>query len=399
MILEVNLNLTLRNWQIEAVKRSGLPPSGIFLEALGGRGKTICALAIAKKKKAKKIIITNNRLSILQGWHEAIELLNFDKDVEFVIKTDKTLQNELKKGQKLTADVLIIDEWQNMSSDKQTILYRKIKRKYTIGLSATPIRKKGQNFYSLEKTMWGKAEPNTKFSWQKEHGEMVYDPFTYSKEKWKDFRNYERYVSQLPNFFRWEEIEELENATLNNGHEIKYFKKTVPVANKELLDRFEKYNVVSINGKTAMSKQSFGKKAFERYLKQTKVTVDFPKIAPVDGETPLLKEISGLIKRAKHNVLVVTKSVNIANLIKKQNPQIGLWTGTNKVQTENNSIVATQQVLGVGVDGLQKQFQTLIVLDPVNEDSGEYDDYRQLLWRITGSRQQHDINIVEFYYE
>lgn len=392
------MNLTLRNWQIEAVKRSGLPPSGIFLEALGGRGKTICALAIAKKKKAKKIIITNNRLSILQGWHEAIELLDFDNDVEFVIKTDRTLQNEVKKGQKLTADVLIIDEWQNMSSDKQTSLYRKIKRKYTIGLSATPIRKKGQNFYSLEKTMWGKAEPNTKFSWQKEHGEMVYDPFTYSKEKWKDFRNYERYVSQLPNFFRWEEIEELENATLNNGHEIKYFKKTVPIANKELLDKFEKYNVVSIDGESAMAKQSFGKKAFERYLKQTKVTVDFPKIAPVNGDSPTLCAIDELLKNAQFNVLVVTKSVGIAELIHSRNNNIGLWTGKNKKNIENNSVVATSQVLGVGVDGLQHQFKTLVVLDPVSEDSGEYDDYRQLLWRITGSRQTQDINIIEFEY-
>ena len=383
---------------MEAVKRSGLPPSGIFLEALGGRGKTICALAIAKKKNAKKIIITNNRLSILQGWNEAIELLDFDNDVEFVIKTDKTLQNELKKGQKLTADVLIIDEWQNMSSDKQTSLYRKIKRKYTIGLSATPIRKKGQNFYSLEKTMWGKAEPNTKFSWQKEHGEMVYDPFTYSKEKWKDFRNYERYVSQLPNFFRWEEIEELENAKLNNGHEIKYFKKTVPVANKELLDKFEKYNVVSINGKTAMAKQSFGKKAFERYLKQAKVTVDFPKIAPVNGDSPTLCAIDELLKNAQFNVLVVTKSVGIAELIHIRNKNIGLWTGKNKKNIENNSVVATSQVLGVGVDGLQHQFKTLVVLDPVSEESGEYDDYRQLLWRITGSRQTQDINIIEFEY-
>jgi hypothetical protein len=39
---------------------------------------------------------------------------------------------------------------------------------------------------------------------------MVYDPYSYSKEKWVDFRNYESYVSKLPNFMRWEEIEEIE---------------------------------------------------------------------------------------------------------------------------------------------------------------------------------------------
>ena len=62
-------------------------------------------------------------------------------------------------------------------------------------------------------------------------------------------------------------------------------------------------------------------------------------------------------------------------------------------------MVATSQVLGVGVDGLQHKYQTVVVLDPVDKSSGEYDDYRQLLWRVTGSRQQHDVNIIEFYYK
>ena len=65
--------LQLRKWQAEAVRRSDKITNGIFLEALGGRGKTICALAIAKHKKAEKVIITNNRLAILNGWIEAIE--------------------------------------------------------------------------------------------------------------------------------------------------------------------------------------------------------------------------------------------------------------------------------------------------------------------------------------
>ncbi|MDS8284850.1 type III restriction endonuclease subunit R, partial [Streptococcus pneumoniae] len=94
------------------------------------RGKTICALAIAKHKKAKKIIITNNRLAILNGWIDAVKFMNFDKGVEIIIQTDRYLQNQVKKGHKLDCDVLIVDEWQNMSSDKQVALYRKIKRKY-----------------------------------------------------------------------------------------------------------------------------------------------------------------------------------------------------------------------------------------------------------------------------
>jgi hypothetical protein len=50
----MNITLKLRKWQSEAIERSKRSTYGIFLEALGGRGKTICALAIAKKKTLKK---------------------------------------------------------------------------------------------------------------------------------------------------------------------------------------------------------------------------------------------------------------------------------------------------------------------------------------------------------
>lgn len=391
--------LQLRKWQTEAVQRSNLPTNGIFLEALGGKGKTICALAIAKHKKAKKIIITNNRLSILNGWIDAIKLMDFDKDVEIIVRTDRYLQDLISKGYKLACDVLIIDEWQNMSSDKQTSLYRKIKRKYTIGLSATPIRKKGQNFYPLEKTIFGWATPNRKFDWQKAHGKMVYDPFSYSKEKWQDFKDYETYISGLPNFFRWEEIEEIEKSVENNGYDIKFYRNTVEVGNPTLLKIFRQLNIVNVNGKCAMAKQSFGRKTFERYLMQTGVEVDFPKLKAVNQDTPLLLKIDGLIERAPHGMLIVSKSKQVVNVIRKRNPNIGIWTGDVQDGLDKQVVVATNQVLGVGVDGLQHKFKTIVVLDPVDESSGEYDDYRQLLWRITGSRQQHDVNVIEFYYK
>lgn len=391
--------LQLRKWQAEAVKRSDMLTNGIFLEALGGRGKTICALAIAKHKKAKRIIITNNRLAILNGWIDAVKFMNFDEDVEVIIQTDRFLQNQVKKGQKLACDVLIIDEWQNMSSDKQVALYRKIKRKYTIGLSATPIRKKGQNFYPLEKTIFGFANPNRKFDWQKVHGRMQYDPFSYSKEKWKDFKDYETYISNLPNFFRWEEIEEIEKATENNGFEIKFYPVTVKTGNPKKIAIFRKFNLVTTNGQTAMAKQSFGRKTFEQYLNQTGVAVDFPKLKPVNADTPLMLKLDGLIERAPHGMLIVSKSKQIVNVIYNRHPELGIWTGDIKQGLDKKVVVATSQVLGVGVDGLQHKFQTIVVLDPVDEDSGEYDDYRQLLWRITGSRQQHDVNVIEFYYK
>ena len=388
-----------RKWQNEAIKRSVNDESGgIFLEAAGGRGKTLCALEIAKQKKAKKVIVVNNRVSILSGWEKSYNEFGYNKSFELVALTDKKLSNIVKEGSKMACDVLIIDEWQNVSSDKNVMAYAKIRRDYTIGLSATPVRKKGQNFYPLEKTLWKKANPNRKFDWQLAHGTMVYDAFSYSKTKWADFRDYESYVSNLPNFMRWEEIEKIENAEENNGFKIKFFKNTLPCANPEELKMLNTYNVVTKNGKTAMSKLSFGKTAFERILNQTGFDIDFPKLKAVNEDTPLLKEVDRLIAKAPHEMLIVTKSVQIANIIKERNPRIGIWTGTTKELLDAPIIVATSQTLGVGVDGLQDKFKTLVVLDPVEENSGEYDDYRQLLWRVTGSRQRHDVNIIEFYF-
>ena len=389
-----------RKWQKEAIKRSLNDTSGgIFLESAGGRGKTLCALEIAKQRKAKKVIVVNNRVSILNGWEKSFKEFSYDKSFELVAITDKKLSNIVKEGSKMACDVLIIDEWQNVSSDKNVRAYAKIKRNYTIGLSATPIRKKGQNFYPLEKTLWGKANPNRKFDWQLAHGTMVYDAFSYSKTKWADFRDYESYISNLPNFMRYEEVERIENAEENNGFKIKFFKKTLPCANPEAMKILNTYNVVTKNGKTAMSKLSFGRVAFERILNQAGFDIDFPKLKAVNEDTPLLKEIDRLITKAPHEMLIVTKSVQIANIIKERNPQIGIWTGNTKELLDAPIVVATSQTLGVGVDGLQDKFKTLAVLDPVDEDSGEYDDYRQLLWRVTGSRQKHDVNIIEFYFK
>lgn len=388
-----------RKWQQEAIKRALNDTSGgIFLESAGGRGKTLCALEIAKQKNAKKVIIVNNRVSILDGWEKSYKEFGYDKSFELVALTDKKLSNIVKEGSRLACDLLIIDEWQNVSSDKNVRAYAKIRRNYTIGLSATPIRKKGQNFYPLEKTLWKKANPNRKFDWQLAHGKMIYDAFSYSKTKWADFRDYESYVSNLPNFMRYEEVERIENAEENNGFKIKFFKNTLPCANPDALKMLHTYNVVTKNGKTAMSKLSFGRVAFERILNQTGFDIDFPKLKAVNEDTPLLKEVDRLIKKAPHEMLIVTKSVQIANIIKERNPSIGIWTGTTKELLTAHVVVATAQTLGVGVDGLQDKFKTLVVLDPVDEDSGEYDDYRQLLWRVTGSRQKHDVNILEFYF-
>ena len=390
----------LRKWQKVAIERSNRPENGIFLEAAGGKGKTIASLAIAKFKKAKTILVLNNQLTILKGWEEAFKTMNFDPDVKHMCITGRKLQNLLKesKSGKFQVDLLIIDEWQNMSSDNLIKAYTKINAKYTIGLSATPMRKAGQNFYGLEKTIWGRANPNQIFNWRSTHGILVEDRFSYSKYKWTEFRNYESYIKNLPNFMSMQEIDDIENAEINNGHKIIRHQIKVPSQNPELIELMNKYNIVTINNKSAMPKLHFGVNAFKRYLNSAQCEVDFPKIKPLNKPSHLLNKIKSMIESCPDPMIIITKSVQLANIIKEQNPQIGIWTGDKKENIEADIWVATQQTLGVGVDGLQHKFKHITVLDPVSPNSGEFDDYRQLLWRITGSRQQHDVHLIEIYF-
>lgn len=397
----LGLPFELRKWQKEALKRSDQPQKGIFLEAAGGKGKTVASLAIAKHKGFKTILVLNNQLTILKGWEESFKSMNFDDDVKIMCITGRKLQNMLKtsKTGRFHFDLLIIDEWQNMSSDSLVKAYTKLVRKYTIGLSATPMRKAGQNFYGLEKTLWGAATPNDIFNWRTTHGILVADRFAYSKYKWSEFRNYDQYIASLPNFMSMDEIDKLENAAINNGFQLVKHTITVPSQNPELIDKMNRYNIVTINGKSAMPKLHFGVNAFKRYLNAAQCVVEFPKIKPIDAPSYLLDKIKVMIDTCPDPMLIITKSVQLAQIIKAQNPQIGIWTGDVKADLNADIWVATQQTLGVGVDGLQHKFKHITVLDPVSPDSGEFDDYRQLLWRITGSRQQHDVHLIEIHFE
>ena len=156
-------------------------------------------------------------------------------------------------------------------------------------------------------------------------------------------------------------------------------------------------NILGKDGKYAMAKQTFGRKTFERYLIQTGFEVDFPKLKAVNADTPMLLQLD-LLLASKTEMLIVSKSKQIVEVIRERHPEIGIWTGDKKEGHDKPNMVATSQVLGVGVDGLQHKFKTIVVLDPVSPSDGDYDDYRQLLWRITGSRQQHDVRVVEFYF-
>ena len=195
-----------------------------------------------------------------------------------------------------------------------------------------------------------------------------------------------------------QEIDSIENSVMNNGFKIIKHSIKVKSQNPTLIDQMQNYNIVTINNKSAMPKLHFGANSFKRYLNSAQCEVDFPKIKPINKPSYLLNKLKEMITSCPDPMIIITKSVQLANIIKEQNPQIGIWTGQNKENLDSDIWVATQQTLGVGVDGLQHKFKHITVLDPVNSDSGEFNDYRQLLWRITGSRQQHDVHLIEIHF-
>lgn len=439
--------IELRNWQKEAVNRSGRDIQGIFLEALGGHGKTICALAICHQKQAKRVMILNNMKLILRGWKDTIDFLEFE-GVEFVLKTDKWLVmktnrlNEVEKQMKslrekigsvklsnknaeykilkaerksimdeLNVDVLVVDEWQNMCGSTVVKAYSKIKRSYTIGLSATPIRRKGQNFFPLEKVVFGYSEPSDKLSWNKYWGQMKYDSIAFSKEVWEDFRDYEDYISRLDkfrNFMRWEHIDQLENKEKNNGFKVQSFRPRVyaPTENLEKLETLRTFNIVEVNGEYVMPKALLGVESMERALRQAIVEIDFPKLTITNAHSPLMKQIQGLIERTTEGLLIVGENKAVVRTIfeqSKNNPKIkqsvGLLTGDDDVNADSCTVlIATNKKIGVGIDGFQYRFKTIVSLDPVPQTSGKFNDYLQLLWRVIGNRQTQDVSLVEFVY-
>ncbi|MGC4388511.1 hypothetical protein ABXW34_21955, partial [Streptococcus suis] len=78
-------------------------------------------------------------------------------------------------------------------------------------------------------------------------------------------------------------------------------------------------------GNTAMAKQSFGRKTFERYLTQTGFDVDFPKIKAVNADTPMLLQLDLLLAK-QSEMLIVSKSKQIVEVIYERHPEIGIWT-------------------------------------------------------------------------
>ncbi|MGC4440254.1 type III restriction endonuclease subunit R, partial [Streptococcus suis] len=116
-----------------------------------------------------------------------------------------------------------------------------------------------------------------------------------------------------------------------------------PSANPEALKQLRELNLVTDGKEWVMPKRSFGRQIFERYLLQVGFQVDFPKLKVINQDTPMLEKLDGIIERAPHGVLIVSRYKQIVQVIRERHPDIGIWTGEIKEGLDRQVVVATNQ--------------------------------------------------------
>jgi len=118
---------------------------GVFFPA--SVGKTICGLYAATHLKPRHLVVCPTRL-LVEQWQERIEAHTDLKLGEEIVVT--TYQTAIKKHAKEEWTLMIADECHHLPSDYFSKLSF-IKRKYTMGLSATPQRedKREEYIFSL----------------------------------------------------------------------------------------------------------------------------------------------------------------------------------------------------------------------------------------------------------
>lgn len=139
------------------IKEFDKPFGGGILELSTGSGKTLTALALACYSKRKTLIIVN-KIELLNQWTAEINKFipdakvgiiqgkTFDiEDKDFVIGMLQTItiKNEVTHHNFFFANVLILDEVHNISSEVFSKIIFKIRPRYMFGLSATLKRKDG----------------------------------------------------------------------------------------------------------------------------------------------------------------------------------------------------------------------------------------------------------------
>lgn len=157
-----NNKITLRKGTQEeayntCIKEFDKPFGGGILELVTAAGKTVTGLALACYSKRKTLIIVNKielinqwteeinkfipdaRVGIIQGKKFDIE----DKDIVIGMLQTITIKNEVTHHNFFFANVLIIDEVHNISSEVFSKIIFKIRPRYMFGLSATLKRKDG----------------------------------------------------------------------------------------------------------------------------------------------------------------------------------------------------------------------------------------------------------------
>jgi superfamily II DNA or RNA helicase len=141
----------------KALYEACLNDNGGILEAKTGTGKTLMSLYVLSKLKCKTIIVVN-KITLLNQWKEEINkflpnasvgILQGQKNVDII---DKDITVAMLKSlsvidypDELFKDFkcVIFDEIHNTSTKSSSKVLSKLCCKYTIGLSATPIRADG----------------------------------------------------------------------------------------------------------------------------------------------------------------------------------------------------------------------------------------------------------------
>ena len=155
--LDVNFSGTLRHDQAAAVAAMLLHDAGVLC-APTAFGKTVAAAALIARRGVNTLVLVH-RTELLRQWQERLQaFLDVGKSVVGTIgggkpkptgKIDIAVMQSLSRQGKVDALVenygqVIVDECHHVGAVSFDAILKRVKAKYVVGLTATPIRRDGQ---------------------------------------------------------------------------------------------------------------------------------------------------------------------------------------------------------------------------------------------------------------
>jgi hypothetical protein len=200
--------LKLYAWQEADVKRcvqSITPEVGALITSAPGAGKTVVAVEIAKRLKAKVILIVGPQSTLEGSWRRTARRQGLADDVRLLIGTTQGKKNfealrwrepgiyvttpqyfaRRKDWGTIKPDMIIFDEIHqvtahgNVSQKALMKLWAPIR----VGLSGTPLRNRFENAWALVRWIEPAKMPLTFWVWRLRHCETEYDRFAPQQRK------------------------------------------------------------------------------------------------------------------------------------------------------------------------------------------------------------------------